>query len=589
MTTVARPYLRRTRRWAWASDSLSIAALMAFLLLSASGAYLKAIEAAAPVKGHTDWASVVGYSTFAGILALAELATAILLWRRIVGIVAKTGAATRPAPEPARFRERWYVAPLRGAISMLLLSGGLMMVATGIIQVLTAGANEDPAVIVIFLGLLVLFGFYWMLAWFPLIRMPRVELSIDRNGLRASWIDPPEISWTEVTEIRAIPDEDGNVAESDLVLLALQRANPHWTSQVCVIDMNSQFGRCASELLATLDALRPPATPLVDPRRLDLTEAGAGAVHETAAFEAVDARQPAYPEYRRKTKESRNMPAWVLTLTVTFALLAGACVIVAGTWMGLPAKVALWAAEYRDKEIAWALTLTAFLMTPALALAITVIVSFVRYRREARAPRPTGGSVRPSVSGGLILGERPGDARPRPTLRLVLLALGLLPVVLGTAAIAVYGDVGMGVPCLLLGVTMSGMAAIGLRRDRRRTPKFVAVDAAGLHLREPVPFLLPWRAVGFIHAAVDSRAGNGLAAHVIDVYARQPLLAPKIILRLWGRKALNIGGQSIRLLRLEPFAGCGVRPEAILDALDRFRPEDVPIDDRWRIVDEKLH
>lgn len=157
------------------------------------------------------------------------------------------------------------------------------MVGNGLIQLLTPGAEDDPAVMVIFLGLLVLFAFYWLLAWFPLIRMPRTELAIDRSGLRASWIEPSEISWTEVTEICAIPDGNGNVAESDLVLLGLQRPTSHWTSQVCVIDME-RFGRGASELLATLDALRPPTVQLVDPRRLESPEPEVGAV-----FEAVDA------------------------------------------------------------------------------------------------------------------------------------------------------------------------------------------------------------------------------------------------------------------------------------------------------------
>jgi hypothetical protein len=111
----------------------------------------------------------------------------------------------------------------------------------------------------------------------------------------------------------------------------------------------------------------------------------------------------------------------------------------------------------------------------------------------------------------------------------------------------------------------------------------MAVDRAGLHLQKPVPLLLPWWAVGFIHAGVDSRAGNGLAAHVIDVYARQPLSAPKVMFRLWGRKAFGVVGESVRLLRLHPFTDLGLRPEAVLDALDRFRPADVSIHDPLRV------
>lgn len=143
----------------------------------------------------------------------------------------------------------------------------------------------------------------------------------------------------------------------------------------------------------------------------------------------------------------------------------------------------------------------------------------------------------------------------------------------------------MGVPSLLLGIAMSGMAAIGLWRHRRHAPKVMAVDGAGLHLREPVPFLLPWRAVGFFHADVDLREGNGLASHVIDVYARQPLPAPKVILRLWGRRPLVVSGTSVRLRRINPFVDFGLRPEEALGALDRFRPADVKIMDRWRRKD----
>lgn len=282
------------------------------------------------------------------------------------------------------------------------------------------------------------------------------------------------------------------------------------------------------------------------------------------------------------------MAAWVLWLTVTFALLGGACAIVAGTWIGLPAKVALWAPEYRDQEIAWALTLTALLMTPALALAITVVVSYVRYRHEARASAPNRGRVRPSLSGGLILGAQPGDINFRPILQLLLLGLGLLPMALGIVAISGYGAIGMGGVDLLLGAALSGIAAAKLWRDRRnrRAPKAMAVDQAGIHLREPVPFLVPWWAVGMIHADKDSRAGDGLAARVVDIYARQVLPPTKILARLGRRDTSRIFGienSSILILRINPILDLGLTPESVLDAPNRFRPDDAPVNDRFRI------
>lgn len=79
MTPPTEPYRRRTRRWARASALAQFAALTALLLLAASGSLLKAIEAAAPVEGRVDWASIAGLVTFAAIWALAGLAVGILL------------------------------------------------------------------------------------------------------------------------------------------------------------------------------------------------------------------------------------------------------------------------------------------------------------------------------------------------------------------------------------------------------------------------------------------------------------------------------------------------------------------------------
>ena len=115
------------------------------------------------------------------------------------------------------------------------------------------------------------------------------------------------------------------------------------------------------------------------------------------------------------------------------------------------------------------------------------------------------------------------------------------------------------------------------------------MDRAGLHLLKPVPFLIPWWAVAEIFATKDLLVGNGPEAHVIDIYARQVLPPMKVLMRLGQRKGSRVFGiwnSSVRILRIRPVVDLNLSPEAVLKALDRFRPSTVPIHDPRRVVED---
>lgn len=535
-------------------------------LLGLAVFFLKASEQfeQAPV----DWAQVVAVASFAVLMGIAGLAAMTRTARLTSSIVTgfRSGRARNDAPAlPARFAERSYVPVLEAAFSLALLLGGLAMVTTGAIRLLQPDSNEESAVFILLLGLLLLFYFYDLLGWFPLIRQERDLLVIDETGLLASWVDPPAIAWSEIEEVRVIPGpDDPEDPETDIVLLVLRRPSSRWTNQVRVVDMDGQFGRSAKELLAVLDAARPPAVPLLDPRRLDGSESDAVRTSVSTTTTPGEPIFPLEPTYRRKRATRWFLVPQALGAAVLVAMIGGAYWGAVHTWLSLPEKIHLYEPAYRDQEIASALTATGLLVVPISVVAIVLFENFIR--SALRQSAHTEGAARETLA-ARDLGPAIPVKLSMPIPRLLIGALGLAATGLGITTMLIYGAPWPGLLNLLMGGAITGaVAAATLRCNSRarRAPEMLTVDRAGLHVGSPVPFFLPWQAIGAITVGRGTRTGAGPENHVIRVYPRQTKAA-RLILQIEPRRSLELS------------------PSAVLDALDRFRPADVPIDDPWRV------
>lgn len=114
------------------------------------------------------------------------------------------------------------------------------------------------------------------------------------------------------------------------------------------------------------------------------------------------------------------------------------------------------------------------------------------------------------------------------------------------------------------------------------SPRELRVDSEGLHFNQREPFVLRWADIDAILVTCDFGSEDDLEGHRTEIHLKQgPAIAeiepaPKA-------RTYHVSWPAPTIIVLEPTKELSLSPTVALEALDRFRRDDVPIYDPRRI------